>query len=104
MQEPADLLFLSIPDEYASLLVCLTFTGDSHGVDTWYKLDPTGKITTVSSSGLVQISSQFLLKSFKHLIAVLFALRAGIDCCMYQTQLVGAPGGDLFRQRIQVYP
>ncbi len=36
-----------IPDEYASLLVCLTFTGDSHGVDTWYKLDPTGKITTL---------------------------------------------------------
>ena len=35
-----------IPDEYASLLVCLTFTGDSHGSDTWYKFDPTGKITT----------------------------------------------------------
>lgn len=36
-----------IPDEYASLLVCLAFAGDSHGVDTWYKLDPTGKITTL---------------------------------------------------------
>ena len=36
-----------IPDEYASLLVCLAFVGDSHGVDTWYKLDPTGKITTL---------------------------------------------------------
>jgi hypothetical protein len=36
-----------IPDGYASLLVCLAFTGDSHGVDTWYKLDPTGKITTL---------------------------------------------------------
>lgn len=36
-----------IPDEYASLLACLAFTGDSYGVDTWYKLDPTGKITTL---------------------------------------------------------
>lgn len=36
-----------IPHEYASLLVCLAFGGDSHGVDTWYKLDPTGKITTL---------------------------------------------------------
>ena len=35
------------PDEYASLLVCLAFAGDSHGADTWYKLDPTGKITTL---------------------------------------------------------
>ena len=36
-----------IPDKYASLLVCLAFAGDSHGADTWYKLDPTGKITTL---------------------------------------------------------
>lgn len=34
-----------IPNEYASLLVCLTFAGDSHSFGTWYKLDPTGKIT-----------------------------------------------------------
>ena len=36
---------VSIPDEYASLLVCLTFLGDSHTDDSWYRLDPTGKIT-----------------------------------------------------------
>ena len=36
-----------IPDEYASLMVCLAFAGDSHGSDTWYKFDPTGKITTL---------------------------------------------------------
>lgn len=35
----------SIPDEYASLLVYTHFSGDSFGADTWYKLDPTGKIT-----------------------------------------------------------
>lgn len=35
-----------IPDEYASLLVCLTFVGSSHTDDTWYRLDPTGKLTT----------------------------------------------------------
>ena len=38
----------SIPDEYASLLVCLTFVGSSHTDDTWYKFDPTGKLTTNS--------------------------------------------------------
>lgn len=36
-----------IPDKYASLLVCLALAGDSHGFDTWYKFDPTGKITTL---------------------------------------------------------
>lgn len=36
-----------IPNEYASLLVCLAFTGDSHSSDTWYKFDPTGKLTTL---------------------------------------------------------
>lgn len=35
-----------VPDEYASLFVCLTFVGSSHSFNTWYKLDPTGKITT----------------------------------------------------------
>lgn len=37
----------SIPDEYASLLVYSHFEGGSFGVDTWYKLDPTGKITSL---------------------------------------------------------
>ena len=37
-----------IPDEYASLLVCSHDVGSSFGADTWYKLDPTGKITTLS--------------------------------------------------------
>lgn len=37
----------SIPDEYASLLVYSHFEGSSFGVDTWYKLDPTGKITSL---------------------------------------------------------
>lgn len=37
----------SIPNEYASLMVCLTFVGDSHCSDTWYKFDPTGKIATL---------------------------------------------------------
>lgn len=36
-----------IPNEYASLLVCLAFAGDSHNSGTWYKFDPTGKITTL---------------------------------------------------------
>lgn len=34
-----------IPDEYASLFVCNTYVGDSFCADSWYKLDPTGKIT-----------------------------------------------------------
>lgn len=34
-----------IPDEYASLLVCLIFLGDSRTDGIWYRLDPTGKIT-----------------------------------------------------------
>lgn len=37
-----------IPDEYVSLLVCSHYVGSSFGADTWYKLDPTGKITTLS--------------------------------------------------------
>ena len=41
---------VSIPDEYASLLVCLTFVGSSHTDDTWYRFDPTGKLTTNSLS------------------------------------------------------
>lgn len=40
----------SIPDEYASLLVCLTFVGSSHTDDTWHRLDPTGKITTFTTN------------------------------------------------------
>lgn len=36
-----------IPDEYASLLVLNNYTGDSFSFDTWYKLEPTGKITTL---------------------------------------------------------
>lgn len=35
----------SIPDEYASLLVYSHYEGSSFGVDTWYRLDPTGKVT-----------------------------------------------------------
>ncbi|MDD6845888.1 MAG: hypothetical protein PUE32_10035, partial [Clostridia bacterium] len=33
----------SIPDEYASLLVYDRYIGSSFGIDTWYKLAPTGK-------------------------------------------------------------
>lgn len=40
----------AIPDEYASLLVCLTFMGSSHTDDTWHRLDPTGKITTLTTN------------------------------------------------------
>lgn len=36
-----------VPDEYASLMICLTFVGDSRCFDTWYKFDPTGKIATL---------------------------------------------------------
>lgn len=36
-----------IPDDYASLLVCNTYVGTSFSVETWYKLEPTGRITTL---------------------------------------------------------
>lgn len=32
-----------LPDEYASLLVYSHYSGSSYGIDTWYKLAPTGK-------------------------------------------------------------
>ncbi len=35
----------SIPDEYASLLVCLGFMGEFRTYHTWYRHDPTGKNT-----------------------------------------------------------
>lgn len=35
------------PDNDASLLVLNTYMGDSFSVDTWYKFDPEGKITTL---------------------------------------------------------
>ena len=37
------------------------------------------------------ISQRLLLESLKRLIAILFALRAGVDYRMYQPQLVGTP-------------
>ena len=37
-----------VPDKQASLFVCSTYVGDSFRADTWYKLDPTGEITTLS--------------------------------------------------------
>ena len=39
---------IAVPDKRASLFVCSTYVGDSFSVDTWYKLDPAGKITTLS--------------------------------------------------------
>lgn len=36
-----------IPDEYASLLLYRHYEGSSFGTDTWYKLEPTGKITVL---------------------------------------------------------
>lgn len=39
---------IAIPNGHASLFVCNTYMGDSFTADTWYKLDPTGKITTLS--------------------------------------------------------
>ena len=39
-----------VPDEYASLFVCLTFTGSSHSFDTWYKLDPIGRTTRLENN------------------------------------------------------
>lgn len=38
-----------MPDEYASLFVHSVYSGSSFSSDTWYKLDPTGKISTVKS-------------------------------------------------------
>lgn len=35
----------SIPDEYAYLIVYSHYEGMSFGVDTWYRLDPDGKVT-----------------------------------------------------------
>lgn len=35
----------AFPDEYASLLVYSHYSGISYGIDTWYKLAPTGKIS-----------------------------------------------------------
>lgn len=37
-----------ISNECASLFVLSHYEGNSFGADTWYKLDPTGKITTLS--------------------------------------------------------
>ena len=39
---------IAVPDKRASLFVCSTYVGDSFSVDTWYKLDPAGEITTLS--------------------------------------------------------
>lgn len=36
-----------IPDEYASLLVYSHYEGSSFGSDTWYKFEPTGKLTVL---------------------------------------------------------
>lgn len=38
---------IAVPNEHASLFVCNTYMGDSFTADTWYKLDPSGKITTL---------------------------------------------------------
>lgn len=50
-----------IPDEYASLLVCMRFLGSSFSSDTWYKLEPTGKITTLRSGayGIMDDDARF---------------------------------------------
>ncbi len=37
------------PDESASLLIYFAFTSDFYGVDTWYKFEPDGEITTFVS-------------------------------------------------------
>lgn len=39
---------LAMPDKSASLFVCNVYIGDSFSSDTWYKLDPDGKIKTLS--------------------------------------------------------
>lgn len=38
---------IAVPDKHASLFVCNTYVGSSFSADTWYKLDPTGEITTL---------------------------------------------------------
>ena len=38
-----------IPDEYASLVVCMGYCGSSVSSDTWYRLEPTGKMTILRS-------------------------------------------------------
>ncbi|MBD5474852.1 MAG: hypothetical protein HDR17_02535 [Lachnospiraceae bacterium] len=50
-----------IPDEYASLLVCMRYLGSSFSSDTWYKLEPTGKITTLRSGayGIMDDDARF---------------------------------------------
>ena len=50
-----------IPDEYASLLVCMRYLGSSFSSDTWYKLEPTGKITTLRSGtyGIMSDDARF---------------------------------------------
>lgn len=50
-----------IPDEYASLLVCMSYLGSSFSSDTWYKLEPTGKITTLRSGayGIMSDDARF---------------------------------------------
>ena len=50
-----------IPDEYASLLICRHYEGSSFGSDTWYKLDPTGKITKLEPGayGIIPDDARF---------------------------------------------
>lgn len=38
------------PDESASLLIYFVFTSDCYGVDTWYRFEPGGEITTFVSA------------------------------------------------------
>lgn len=38
-----------IPNEYASLIVHMRYIGDSFSSDTWYRLEPTGKITSLAA-------------------------------------------------------
>ena len=40
----------SVPDESASLLIYFVCTSGFYGVDTWYRFDPEGKITTFVSN------------------------------------------------------
>ncbi len=39
---------IAMPDKDACLFVCNLYVGDSFSVDTWYKLDPAGKIQTLT--------------------------------------------------------
>lgn len=50
-----------IPDEYASLIVHKEWSGSSYSSDTWYKLEPTGKITTLRSGsyGIMSDDARF---------------------------------------------